>query len=290
MDRGFIFGDGLYEAIPYLGGTPFRFDDHMSRLERSLAEMRIPNPYARHEWLNLVHGIARRYGEHAGEDLSTLSQLIYIQITRGVAMRDHAMPLHLKPTVFVTANRLPTPSQEAVLKGVRCITAKDFRWEKAHIKTTSLLGNVFARQMSADQGCPETILFRGEYLSEGSCTNVWVVKDSVVLGPPADNLVLEGVRYKLIQELCITFDIPFALRPITWDEFRSADEVFLSSATKELLPVTRYDLDAIGDGTPGPVFMKLHAGYQAAKAAAIQSGGRGLSQAPEVHQTIFPFP
>jgi D-alanine transaminase len=149
---------------------------------------------------------------------------------------------------------------------VACVTAPDFRWEKAHIKSTSLLGAVFARQISFDAGAIETVMFRGDYLSEAAASNVWIVKDGVVMGPPKDHLVLEGIRFGLIEEICRTQGIPFQLRRIARAEVLAADEVLLSSATKEVLAVTLLDGQPVGNGRPGPIYTQLLAGYQLAKA------------------------
>jgi D-alanine transaminase len=185
-------------------------------------------------------------------------------------MRDHVMPTDITPTVFVMTNAMKLPTAAQRSQGVACVTADDFRWEKAHIKSTSLLGAVFARQISFDADALETIMFRGGLLSEAASSNVWIVKDGQVLGTPKDNLVLEGIRYGLIEEICRSRNIPYALRRISRDEVLGADEVLLSSATKEVLPVTTLDSQPIGTGQPGPVYAELFAGYQDAKAQACQ--------------------
>ena len=274
LDRGFIFGDGVYEVLPAYAGQLFRFDHHMARLGRSLAELRIANPLTAAEWhdiaTQLIAARARKITAAAlndGENSPNLDQIIYIQVSRGVAMRDHVMPPDLKPTVFVMVNamKLPTAAQRA--QGVACVTADDFRWEKAHIKSTSLLGAVFSRQISADEGALETVMFRGDHLSEAAASNVWVVQGGKLLGPPKDKLVLEGIRYGLFEELCSAAGIPFELRRITRAEVLSADELLLSSATKEVLPVTLLDGKKVGTGAPGPVYARLYAAYQNAKQA-----------------------
>lgn len=261
LDRGFIFGDGVYEVLPAYEGRIFRFAQHMARLERSLRELRISSPHSRDEWL----AIARRLIADQ-QARGARHQLIYLQVTRGVALRDHAMPPDLTPTVFAMGSemKLPTPAQRE--RGVSCVTADDFRWRKAHIKSTSLLGSVLARQISVDAGAVETIMFRDGFLSEAAASNVWVVRGGVVMGPPKDNLVLEGVRYGLIEELCGQAGIGFELRRVTRDEVLTADEVMLSSAGKEVLPVTTIDGQPVGTGKPGPVCARLHALYQQAVA------------------------
>lgn len=263
LDRGFIFGDGVYEVLPCYGGQPFRFVQHMDRLDRSLAELRMTNPLPRAEWA----AIAQRLSHALRDTHGAAHQLIYIQVTRGVAVRDHAMPSGLLPTVFVMASemKLATPAQRE--HGVACVTADDFRWEKAHIKSTSLLGAVFARQISIDAGAVETVMFRGDHLSEAASSNVWVVKDGVVMGPPKDNRVLEGIRFGLIEEICRAQGLRFELRPITRAEVFGADELLLSSASKEVLPIARLDDQPVGQGRPGPTYARLYAGYQQAVAA-----------------------
>lgn len=268
MDRGFIFGDGVYEVVPVYGGRLFRFEQHMARLERSLKELRMANPATRAQWADIAARLIADYAQSTGSAAETTDQLIYIQITRGVAMRDHVMPEGLTPTVFVMTNGMKPPSAAQRDQGVACVTADDFRWDKAHIKATSLLGAVFARQISFDVGAIETIMFRDGFLSEAAACNVWVVKNGQVLGTPKDNLVLEGIRYGLIEEICAQQGIPFELRRISRAEVMSADEILLSSATKEVLPVTLLDGQPVGNGQPGPVYAQLYAGYQQAKASS----------------------
>jgi len=269
MDRGFIFGDGVYEVVPVYSGQLFRFEQHMARLERSLKELRIPNPATRAQWAEIAHKLIADYALSIGASAQKTDQLIYIQISRGVAMRDHVMPADITPTVFVLTNVMKPATDAQRQHGVACVTADDFRWEKAHIKATSLLGAVFARQISYDVGAIETVMFRNGYLSEAAACNVWVVKNGQLLGTPKDNLVLEGIRYGLIEELCAQQGIPFELRRISRAEVLAADEVLLSSATKEVLPVTQLDGQPVGNGQPGPIYARLYTGYQQAKAAAI---------------------
>ena len=272
MDRGFIFGDGVYEVVPVYAGAPFRLQQHMARLGRSLAELRIANPMTPAQWADTIGKLILAYATSTGAKPEETDQLIYIQITRGVAMRDHVMPDDITPTVFIMTNEMKPPSQAQREQGVACVTANDFRWEKAHIKSTSLLGAVFARQISFDAGAAETIMFRGDFLSEAAACNVWVIKDGKVLGTPKDNLVLEGIRYGLIEEICRSKGVAFELRRISREEVFSADEVLLSSATKEVLPVTRIDDRPVGSGQPGPVYAKLIDGYQEAKRQARRGG------------------
>jgi D-alanine transaminase len=265
LDRGFVFGDGVYEVVPVYNGRPFRFAEHMARLDRSLGEMRIDNPMTHAQWGELVGKLITAYAAHAKENATATDLLVYFQVSRGVAMRDHVMLPGLTPTVFAMVNRMSAPSAKDREDGVACITAEDFRWQKAHIKSLSLASAVLSRQMSADVGALETIMFRDGFLSEGAAVNVWAVRNGVVLGPRRDNLVLEGIRYGLIEQLCKEAGIPFELRQVSREEVLSADEVLLSSATKEVLPVTLLDGKPVGNGKPGPIYAKLHAGYQRAK-------------------------
>jgi D-alanine transaminase len=271
MDRGFIFGDGVYEVVPAYGGRLFRFAEHMARLDRSLAELRIANPLSKAQWAEVAQQLMASFAAAQGVDVHALDQLIYIQITRGVAMRDHVMPTDITPTVFVMTNLMKLPTEAQRSQGVACVTADDFRWEKAHIKSTSLLGAVFARQISFDAGALETVMFRDGFLSEAAASNVWVVKGGKVLGTPKDSLVLEGIRYGLIEEICRARGIPFELRRVSREEVEHADELLLSSATKEVLPVTLLDGQAVGSGKPGPVYAQLMAGYSEAKAQSSQA-------------------
>ncbi|WP_219211476.1 D-amino acid aminotransferase [Variovorax boronicumulans] len=258
LDRGFIFGDGVYEVIPVFHGQPFCFEEHMARLDRSLAELRIPNPMPLAQWREIVARLTAPGG--------LAPQSVYLQITRGVAPREHSMIPDLQPTVFAMVNPI-TPMPEAIRRrGVACITAEDFRWHKAHIKSTSLLGAVLARQISVDAGAAETIMFRDGWLSEAAASNVWLVKEGTLFGPPKDNLVLAGIRYGLFERLCKAHGIPFVLRRVSREEVFDADELLLSSAIKEVLAVVQLDGRTIGDGRPGPVHDVLHAAYQRAKA------------------------
>ena len=262
LDRGFIFGDGVYEVLPAYGGRIFRLEQHLARLDRSLAELRMSNPLPREQWLAIARQLLADHAARTGAG----DQIIYIQITRGVAVRDHVMVEGIAPTVFVMCSTMKPPTEAQRAEGVACVTADDFRWQKAHIKSTSLLGAVFARQISADEGALETVMFRDGFLSEAAASNVWVVKNGVLMGPPKNQLVLEGIRFGLLEEICTAQGIPFELRPITRAEVLAADELLLSSATKEVLPITRLDGQPVGNGKPGPVYARLLAGYQQAKA------------------------
>ena len=265
LDRGFIFGDGIYEVVPVYGRKLFCFDQHMARLARSLSKLRIHNPHSREQWLDKARQLV---AAQAAPD-----QLLYIQITRGVALRDHVMPEGITPTVFMMTSPMKGLSPEQRHRGVSCVTARDFRWERGDIKSTSLLGNVLARQLSADHGAVETIMFRDGFLTEASSSNVWVVKEGALLGPPKSEVVLEGIRYDLLRGLCEEAGVAYHLRPISEAEVLAADELLLSSATKEVLAVTQLDGQPVGHGAlhgkPGPVYAKLYEAYQRAKLTLI---------------------
>lgn len=261
LDRGFIFGDGIYEVIPVYGRKMFRADQHFARLFRSLASVGITNPHSKEEWLALI---AKVMDAHEAND-----QMVYIQVTRGVAKRAHAFPKDpVQPTVFIMTNPITLPSDAVRANGAVCVSMEDKRWLRCEIKSTSLLGNVLAAQNAAEHGVTEAIQFRDDFLTEASSSNVWVFKDGVLMGPPKDNLILEGIRYGLIEELCKANNIPLIARRISREEVFAADEVLLSSATKEVLAVVRIDDQTIGKGQPGPIYQKLYAAYQLAKAAS----------------------
>jgi len=264
LDRGFIFGDGVYEVIPVYDAVMLRGREHFERLQRSMDEIRLENPHTVDEWLAITRELL---AHHPG------NQSVYIHVTRGVPpRRDHVLPKGLAPTVFMMCYPLASPSREQVEGGVACVTARDFRWEKCHIKSTSLLGNVLARQISADVGAMETILIRDGMLTEASASNVFVVKDGVVLAPPQDNLILLGITYDLVTKLAAEGAVKLEIRAVTEAELRGADEVWLSSSTKEVLAVTTLDGKPVGTGKPGPVFKRMHALFQEHKKALRQRG------------------
>jgi D-alanine transaminase len=258
LDRGFIFGDGVYEVIPVYDGVMLRAREHFERLQRSMDEIRIENPHSVEEWIAIASKLLEH---HPG------NQALYIHVTRGVPpKRDHVIPKGLTPTIFMMSNPLSSPTQQQVDNGVACITARDFRWEKCHIKSTSLLGNVLARQLSADAGAVETIMFRDSMLTEAAASNVFIVKDGVVAAPPQDNLILLGITYDLLVRLAAQGTLKLQIRPVTESELRAADEIWLSSSTKEVLAVTTLDGKPVGGGKTGPVFRRMHALYQDYKA------------------------
>ena len=259
LDRGFIFGDGIYEVIPIYGRAMFRAQQHMARLFRSLAAIGITNLHTQTQWMALIAQVVAASPAH--------DQMVYLQVTRGVARRAHAFPVDATPTVFIMTNPLVLPTAAVRAQGVACVSMDDLRWLRCEIKSISLLGNVLAAQNAVEHGAVESIQFRDGFLTEASASNVWIAHDGRLAGPPKDNLILEGIRYGLIEELCSAGGIEFSARRISRAEVFDADEVMLSSATKEVLPVISIDGQSIGSGRPGPLYTKLYAAYQKAKAA-----------------------
>jgi D-alanine transaminase len=265
LDRGFIFGDGVYEVVPLYAQAdgarlPFRLAQHLARLTRSLGKIRIDNPFDDAGWRALID---RVIDENAGAG----DALVYIQVTRGVAKRrGHAFPAGITPTVFVMLGQLVFPGAADRARGAVAVTAQDKRWLHCDIKSTSLLGNVLMAQHAAEHDALETIQLRDGLLTEGSSSNVWIVKGGTLLGAPRGPRILEGIRYGLIEELAREAGIAFEERDITEAEVRAADEIMISSATKEVMPITTLDGARVGDGTPGPVYAALYDAYQRAKA------------------------
>ena len=254
LDRGFIFGDGVYEVVPAYSKHPFQLAEHLRRLQYSLDKVRITNPHSDAEWTQLIAEIIKR---NNGDD-----QSVYFQVTRGVAKRDHAFPKGVTPTVFMMSNPLVTPSPALVDSGVACISAEDYRWLNCDIKSVSLLGNCLLRQLSADVGATETILFRDGQLTEASSSNVFIVRNGVVLTPPKDNLVLPGITYDVVLEIARAREFEVEVHGVSEADVRSAEEIWLTSSTKEVLAVTTLDGKPVGDGRPGPLFRRMHALYQ----------------------------
>ena len=254
LDRGFIFGDGVYEVVPAYSKHPFQLAEHLRRLQYSLDKVRITNPHSDAEWAQLIAEIIKR---NNGDD-----QSVYFQVTRGVAKRDHAFPKGVTPTVFMMSNPLVTPSPALVDSGVACISAEDYRWLNCDIKSVSLLGNCMLRQLSADVDAVETILFRDGRLTEASSSNVFIVRNGVVLTPPKDNLVLPGITYDVVLEIARAREFEVEVCDVTEADVRSAEEIWLTSSNKEVLAVTTLDGKPVGDGRPGLLFRRMHALYQ----------------------------
>lgn len=260
LDRGFIFGDGVYEVVPVYDGKPFRIEHHLARFERSMRELRIDNPHTRAEWAALVAELALRNRSLARD------VMVYLQVTRGVAKRDHAFPKASVPTVFGMANPWSAPTREQIEHGIALVSMDDNRWLRCDIKATALLGNVLARQFAVDHGAAEVVMFRDGLLTEGSAANIWVVAGGTLRSPPSDHRMLEGIRVRFLEELARDVGVPFEQRPITRAEVASADELLVSSASREVIAATRLDGRPVGAGVPGPVWQALYAAYQRRKA------------------------
>ena len=266
LDRGFIFGDGVYEVVPVYSKVPFRLEEHLARLERSLAAVGIRNPYTREQWQGFVAGIVER---QPFED-----QAVYFQVTRGVAKRDHAFPKNAEPTVFMMSNPLVAPPAAVVEKGAAAITAQDNRWLRCDIKSISLIGNVLLRQLSAEVDAVETILFRDGKLTEASSSNVFVIKGGVIYSPPKNELILPGITYDVVVELARANNLPLEFRAISEADVRGADELWVTSSSKEVLAVVTLDGKTVGDGKPGPVFKRMFKLYQDFKHKVMRAGRR----------------
>ncbi len=264
LDRGFIFGDGVYEVIPVYSRRAFRLAEHLKRLQHSLDGIKLKNPHSESEWVRIIEQLIAR---HEPED-----QYIYLHITRGVAKRDHAFPVPpVPPTVFVMSSPLPTPPAGLLQSGIACVTVTDNRWLRCDIKAIALLPNVLLRQAAVEAGCAEAILIRAgsgkedAFLTEGAASNIFVVKNGTLLAPPKDNLMLPGITYDVVLEIAAANDIPYEVRRVSEAEVFSADELLLTSSTKEVLAITTLDGKPVGNGKPGAMFARLHTLYQTFK-------------------------
>ncbi|HEX7011487.1 MAG TPA: D-amino acid aminotransferase [Steroidobacteraceae bacterium] len=257
LDRGFLFADSVYEVLPVFAGRMFRFREHFDRLARSLAEIRIASPHTHAEWLRLLEELIRRNG--AGD------MYVYVQVTRGMEYgRNHAFPAQSTPCVFAMAAPLPPLTREIREQGMSAITVEDFRWSRCHIKSTALLANVLMKQQAADAGAQEAIIVRDGEVLEGASTSVFVVRDGNVCTPPNSNRILPGVTRDAAIELA-SGSISITVRPIELEELYAADEVWLSSSTRDVLPVTRIDGKPIGTGRPGPMWQRMNRAFEECK-------------------------
>ena len=260
LDRGFIFGDGVYELVPVYAREPFRLPHHLARLQRSLDGIGLPNPHTNGEWEAILRDLVARQ--------PFADQGVYFQVTRGVAKRDHTFPQGVPPTVFMMSNPLASPTREQVERGVAVVTAEDNRWHRCDLKTISLLGNVLMRQFAAERGAVETVMFRDGFLTEASASNVLVVIGGTIVVPPKDNLILPGITYDAAVEFAGEAGVPVVTRPVPKDEALAADEMWLTSSTKEVLAVTTVDGKPFAGGTPGPVFRRIWDVFQKRKPRA----------------------
>jgi len=255
LDRGFVFGDGIYEVVPIYHHKPFRMQEHLDRLDRSLRKIEIAAPMDRAQWQALIDTLLSKQPPMA-------TAMVYIQVTRGVAKRDHAFPNPpVKPTVFAMVAPMTPPGEQLRTEGVRAVSIEDIRWLHCDIKSVSLLGNVLAKQAAIKAGVEEVIQFRNGTMTEGAACNVWMVEDGKVYGAPKDHQVLEGIRYGLFESLCQQCGIEFLLEPISQARVNNAQELMVSSATREVLPVVQLDGKPVGHGKPGPVYGRLRQAY-----------------------------
>ena len=266
MDRGFLFGDGAYEVIPVYSRRAFRLDEHVARLASTLAAMRLANPHGADEWKAIILEIVAR---NPWDD-----QSVYLQVTRGAdTRRNHAFPgPEVKPTVFLMSEPLVTPSAERLATGIAAVSAADIRWLRCDLKTVSMLANCLLRQHAIDHGCMETVLFRDSFLTEGAASSIFVCKDGVLLVPPKSHLMLPGITYDVVLELARSHGMKHEVREVLEAEVRSADELWMTSSTKEVLPITSLDGRAVGDGKPGPMGRQMYAWYQDFKNTVMRNG------------------
>lgn len=265
MDRGFLFGDGGYEVIPVYSRRPFRLEEHIVRLGHTLAAIGLPDPHSAAEWVAIVREIVAR---NDWQD-----QSVYLQVTRGTDdKRNHAFPAEVRPTVFLMSDALVTPPAAQLESGVAAVSAADFRWLRCDLKTIALLANCLLRQQAVAQGCAETILFRDGFLTEGAASNIFIVRDGVMLTPPKSHLMLPGITYDVVLELAQRHGLAHEVREILEDEVRSADEIWMTSSTKEVLAITTLDGRPVGSGRPGPVGRQMHAWYQDFKNTVMRGG------------------
>lgn len=252
LDRGFLFGDGVYEVIPVYGGQPFRLTEHLRRLDDSLAGIRMVSPLSDDQWAEMFAKLIDGPGD----------QYIYLQVTRGAAnKRDHAIPADIQPTVFAMCSPIaPIP-----LDGIKAVMMDDVRWQWCHIKAVTLLANVLLRQDAVDQGAAEAILVRDGWVKEGAASNIFIVKDGVIITPPKSNHLLPGITRDLVLELAQANGLSCEEREFRFEELQAAQEIWMTSSTREVLAVIELDGAPVGGGEPGPVWRQIQAIYQAYK-------------------------
>jgi D-alanine transaminase len=258
MDRGFLFGDGVYEVIPVYAGKLFRLEQHLQRLQNSLDGVRIGNPLTTAAWRDLLEELVSR---NSGSD-----QAVYLQVTRGVApKRDHAFPAETRPTVFAMSNPLPAQRDAAEEPGIHAITLPDVRWQHCNIKAITLLPNVILRQQAIEANTAEAILIKDGYATEGAASNVFIARNGILVTPPKSPALLPGITRDLIIEIAAGNAVPYRESDISEAELTSAEEIWLTSSTREISPVVRLDDKAVGDGKPGPLWKHMSALFKAYK-------------------------
>lgn len=263
LDRGFLFGDGVYELIPVYGRKAFRMEEHLRRLQHSLDGICLPNPNSGQQWIRLIEELV------AAQTFA--NQSVYLQITRGAAPRDHAFPRDTRPTVLLMANPLNDPPRELIENGVAALSGRDIRWGRCDLKTLNLLPNVLARQAAVELGCVETVMFRDGVLTEGAASNIFVVKDGVILAPQKDHRVLPGITYDVVLELAAENGMASRIGDIAEAEVRAADELWLTSSSREVEAIVSLDGKPVGSGRPGPVYRRIYSLYQEFKRALTAS-------------------
>jgi D-alanine transaminase len=263
LDRAFLFGDGVYEVLPAYHGRPFALPEHLARLARNLRELQIPNPHTDAQWREIVARLLQDNGPAAG---GAADLLVYLQVTRGApAVRQHAFPAGTPPTVVGMCSALPIPGEAALRDGVGAITRPDIRWGRCDIKSTALLPNVLTIQAAREHGCNEVILHRDGRVTEGGSSNVFAVLGTSVVTPSKSTEILPGITRDLLAGLLRANRIALQERRLTLTELRSAEEIWLTSSTREVLPVTKLDGEPVGSRKPGPLWKKAYALFQAAK-------------------------
>ena len=261
MDRGFLFGDGIYEVIPAYGGRLFRLTEHLTRLNRSLDALGIPNPHSNRQWQQILDRLI-----NDSDDGSELT--LYLQITRGTgSRRDHAIPADITPNVFAMASATQPPTERQRQHGVTCITAEDIRWLRCDIKAITLLPAVLMRQQAAAAGATDALLVRDGHVTEGAVTSLFAIIDDTLVTPPQSHLLLPGVTRELVLELAGQAKLPITQRAITLAELYQTDELWITGSTKEVLAVVKVDGKPIKDGRPGPRFRQMLERYRAYKQA-----------------------
>jgi len=269
MDRGFLFGDGVYEVIPAYGGRLFRLPHHLQRLQDSLDGIRIANPLRDTEWEQVLNELLQ---QNAATDGNRHDQSVYLQVTRGsAAKRDHSFPNPVTPTVYAFSVHIPAPDPGVTEQGIAAITLDDIRWKYCNIKAITLLPNVLLRQQAADRGAAEALLIRDGLVIEGSASNVFVVRDGTVMTPPKGTQMLPGITRDLVLELAAQYGRPCREADIREAELREADEIWLTSSTREIVPVTTLDGKPVGNGSPGPVWKTMIEQYRRYR-DAVRSG------------------
>lgn len=267
FDRGFMFGDGVYEVIPVYSGKLFRSEGHLARLQYSLDAIDIPNPLTTLQWIEIFSTLI----EH---NFPSVDSVIYLQITRGtMEKRDHAWPPDMQPNVLVTCTEQVYAKQDSATAGEKAVTLDDTRWSDCHIKTINLLANALLHQEARNQGANEAILIREGFAIEGSQSNLFIVRDDIVITPPKSRHMLGGITREIVLELCQQNKIICSEKNISEDDLHQANEIWLSSATREILPIVTLNQHAVGNGRPGVVWQQIIQLYHEYKFNLIRSPG-----------------